>query len=158
VDQQALHTCSAQARGNCEQVVPGLAQCMATHAVRNQAALADRQQNFGPLWPTTSATERMLEAEAIARALEVSPNATPQSPVIARSMTLAAFAQLSHGSVLEFGNVDLGRIVWVVTVHAALWTDGSPFASPRRMSAYTIVFDAASWTGILTCIGCATLG
>jgi hypothetical protein len=73
-------------------------------------------------------------------------------------MTLSQFEQRTHRNPAEFGGISSDRLIWVVTVHASMWTDGSPSTSPLLKQAYTILFDAASHTGFETCIGCATLG
>jgi hypothetical protein len=49
------------------------------------------------------------------------------------------------------------RMVWVVTVHAPMATDGSPARPAEIKSVYSVAFDAATgqWTDM--CIGCAWL-
>ncbi len=151
VDQQALQACIAQKTVNCETTVPGLAQCMAAHRVDcNQAAT--QQQ------PTAAASAEMGIGEAVSRALQFSPQATSQSPTLAKRMTLGEYVALDPNEASSFPGLALTRIVWVVTVHATIFSDPFPGQPPQSKNSYTIVFDALSRQGLVDCTGCATLG
>lgn len=158
VDQAALQACIAQRTVNCEQTVPGLAQCMAQRAICNEAAYAEQRAQFGPLQPIRPGTGLMTREEAVNRSLLVSPAATASSPVFAEFMTLGDVAKRMNLNPAEFGPIDLNRMMWLVTVDAPVMTMGSPHRQASLVPAYTVVYDAASHTGILTCYGCATLG
>jgi hypothetical protein len=158
VDQAALQACIAQRTVNCEQTVPGLSRCMAQRAICNEAAYAELRAQSGPLQPIRTGTDFMTREEAVQRSLLVSPAATASSPVFAESMTLGEVAKRMHLDPAEFGPIDLNRMMWLVTVHAPVMTMGSPRRPPSLVAAFTVVYDAASHIGILTCYGCATLG
>jgi hypothetical protein len=152
VDQAALANCISQQKGNCESVVPGLAQCMAEQRIDcNQAAYNERKANFGPLQP---GVPTMTQADAISAALTLG-TAPTTSPVVAREMTLKEYATLAN--VLPDPAISPSQLVWVVTVHAPMWTYGFPGRPGQLKQVYTVVIDATSKQGIELCIGCATL-
>jgi hypothetical protein len=152
VDQTALANCISQHKGNCESVVPGLAQCMAEQRVDcNVAAYNERKANFGPLQP---GTPTMTQSEAISAAQKMG-GAPSTAPVAARQMTLSEYATLANE--LPDPAIAPSRLVWVVTVHVPMWIRPLPGRPGTLKQVYTIVFDATSKQGIEMCIGCATI-
>ena len=156
VDQAALAQCMSQQKGNCEAQVTGLAECMSQEQVCNRAAQDNRITGYGPLQSPSST--RMTQDDATSRALLLSADASKVTLVLASEMPLSSYVALSGLDQAEFGTVSPARLVWAVTVHAPIWTDAAPFHPPYLKQAYTVVFDAATYTGMEVCIGCATLG
>jgi hypothetical protein len=70
-------------------------------------------------------------------------------------MTRQSFEQLAPQDPNYAVNHE--RMLWVVTVHAPMATDGSPGMMPQVKSVYSVAYDAATgqWTDM--CIGCAWL-
>ena len=146
VDQIALQKCIARRPSmNCEAVVPGLAQCMQKQLPCNQAADAQRKATFGPARPATDFGAPMTQAEAAAAAIGSRLSTTPPS---AREMSYGAF--LAWVGQQPDPDISLGRLVWVVTVHAPIMGMGFPgppqaASHPRDVyDVYTVVIDAAS--------------
>jgi hypothetical protein len=96
----------------------------------------------------------MTQAQAIAAAL-AEANAPSSAPLVVSEMTLRAYEKLT--SEQPDPAISPNRLVWVVTVHAPMWTDGAPLHPPYLKQNYTVVIDATSKQGIEICIGCATL-
>jgi hypothetical protein len=48
-------------------------------------------------------------------------------------------------------------MVWVVTVHAPIMTDGGPSTPPKMRQSYTVVLNAADGRLIDSCVGCSSL-
>jgi hypothetical protein len=155
VDQAALAKCMSQSKANCESQVPGLAECMSQQLVCNQAAEVDRKAHYGPL--NTPSGLAMTQTEATSRALMLSSDSSKATAIFVHEMSLNSFVTEFGRQPAEFGTVSMDRMVWVVTVHAPIYTDAAPFHPPYLKDAYTVIFDAASRTGIEVCIGCATL-
>lgn len=154
VNQVALQACRAT-HVNCEAQVSGLTECMRSHATCNQTGDDYRR----PFSTRTDGTQGpMTRDEAVSRALALSPQATSQSPVVAKEMSLQQFASLTHQRLASFGGLGPGTAVWVVTVRAPVETDAKAGQTPSQKSAYTVVFDVNTHAGIVTCLGCSTLG
>jgi hypothetical protein len=182
VDQAALAKCISQSPPvNCETVVPGLAECMAQELVCNQAAdvqsksttdfgtpmtRAEAISAAGPFstahldewckgdgWKVLADTNGSAfknQADCISSVIN-----SGRHYVVARQMQYREYLALVDELPSPF--ISLARIVWVVTVHSPVWTDGSPMSRPRLKQAYTVVYAAASRQVIEMCIGCATL-
>jgi hypothetical protein len=78
-----------------------------------------------------------------------------QRYIVAREMRYSEFLALLDEQ--PDPDISLARIVWVVTVHSPIWTDGSPMSRPELKQTYTVAYDAASRQEIEACIGCAGL-
>jgi hypothetical protein len=141
--------------------VPGLAACVAAMKVCDvqayQALLNSRAETSREA-SKAAGGRPMSRSEAIARALTADPNANVSSPVIAKEMSLNGYNRMSGETLSEPGIASAGVEVWAVTVHAPMLTDGAPFSPAVLEHSYTIVFDAATRSGLEICIGCATLG
>jgi hypothetical protein len=182
VDQAALAKCISQRPPvNCESVVPGLAACMAEELVCNQSAnetkpttdsgtpmtRAEAISAAVPFWMKDPGQlclgdgwKGLTDTNGDAFAGEadcVSSVANGGGPHYVAAVQMQYGAYLALVAELPDPNISLARIVWVVTVEAPIWTDGSPMSRPRLLHAYTVVYDAALKHGIEMCIGCATL-
>ena len=144
----------SQSKANCESQVPGLAECMSQRLVCNQAAEAARKAPYGPL--STPSGQPMTQSEATSRALMLS-DLSKVTAIFVHEMSLNSFVTQFGRQPAEFGAVNLDRMVWIVTVHAPIYTDAAPFHPAYLKDVYTVIFDAGSKTGIEVCIGCATL-
>ena len=133
---QQVHACIAQGKVNCNPD-PGV---YATMVAANP-----------PLQPPSANPTYITEQQAVS---EARGQGTPPAPdtvaAFARPMTRPEYERLDG----DLTNFNPQRMVWVVTVHADMLTDGSPLVKPQVKHVYTIALDAE--TGIETdaCIGC----
>ncbi|MGE5102915.1 MAG: hypothetical protein ACM3SX_23255 [Deltaproteobacteria bacterium] len=119
------------------------------------AAEAARAAENVEAQPPTGVTLSRSDVEARARRLALTP-LTPEAPasaiVYSALMTRPAYEALAH----EARNyaVDVTRMVWVVTVHADMATDGTPGGAPKIFHVYSAAIDAETgqWTDY--CVGC----
>ena len=99
------------------------------------------------------------KAEAYARAgarTEWSPDGAPATAVVYSALlTRQQFEQLTPDG--HNPGVHPDRKVWVVTVHAPMWTDGSPSMPPLLKPVYSVALDAETGQWTDACIGCAWL-
>jgi len=149
--QQALATESAAGeRDDCS------AQCLC-----NRAAEAARKGEKPEASPPEDnpAYFRREKAEAYARAgarTEWSPDGAPATAVVYSALlTRQQFEQLTPDG--HNPGVHPDRKVWVVTVHAPMWTDGSPSMPPLLKPVYSVALDAETGQWTDACIGCAWL-
>jgi len=154
VDQATLQKCIAADNGDCTKSVPGLAECMAKRLVCNLAASSESTVvPQGPAGPVDEA--RAIE---VARSLANGPTAAQDrdGAPVGYLLTTYAYVQGSlHESVPS--KVNLSNKVWAVTVHGAMYTDGSPATKPSLKNVYTAYIDQQ--TGIVSdlCVGCDSI-
>jgi hypothetical protein len=127
--------------------------CMRAQAVCDPQAEAElKSAPWASPLPQGAPTIARAKAEQTARgAIDAPADAATYS----QFMTGAAADQRFH--VDRSTNVDESRPVWIVTVKARVFTDGSPSTAPQAKDSYSAVVDAGS--GLITddCIGCAWL-
>jgi hypothetical protein len=132
---------------------PRLLACMRARAVCNPQAEAELESVpwASPL-PAGASTVGRAKAEQNARAAIGAPAG---AATYSQFMPGAAAVQRFH--VDRSTNVDESRPVWIVTVKARVFTDGSPAAAPQAKDSYSAIVDAGS--GLVTddCIGCSWL-
>lgn len=106
--------------------------------------------------PPSTKPHYISEDQAVAIARDVarmgSSGPAPQSAKV--------IAQLMAGTEApeHNGGANLERKVWVVTIHADMWTMGGPAAPAVLKHVYTVDIDAETGTVTDYCIGCASLG
>ena len=84
------------------------------------------------------------------------PDGAPATAVVYSALlTRQQFEQLTPDG--HNPGIHPDRKVWVVTVHAPMWTDGSPSMAPVLMPVYSVGLDAETGQWTDGCIGCAWL-
>jgi len=140
---------------------PALKACQAAHTqMCNPEAESTRLAASLPAQPPSANPSYLSRQtiEAVAKRAAHTP-LTPAAPITAvvysALMPRPAYEALAHET--HNAAVNAQRMVWVVTVHAPMATDGSPSRPPEIKHVYSVAYDAETghWTD--ACIGCAWL-
>ena len=78
----------------------------------------------------------------------------PSAPTYAAIMTYREYGEHLHRRKPGNATVNPQRMVWVVTVHADIYTRGTAFSPPAPKHVYTVIYDAETGTFIGACVGC----
>jgi hypothetical protein len=132
---------------------PNLQACMAAKQVCNPSALPEIRTLPWAATPAVNATgmSRSDAEQLVRNAIGAPAMATIFSEQLTGS---AAIAQLG---IDRNSTTNESREVWVVTVLAAVTTDGSPATAPTTRGAYSAVVDESSGQITDDCIGCKWL-
>ncbi len=139
---------------------PVLQACQAAHRICDPEAEATRIAASPPAQPPSARPVYLIREviEDVARRAAhtaLTSEAPLTAAVYSALMTRPAFEALTHEG--HNAAVNPNRMVWLVTVHAPMATDGGRSRPPQVFPVYSVVYDAETghWTDV--CIGCAWL-
>lgn len=139
---------------------PGIQQCQLAQGICNQTAENGRRaRNPEAKLPSSSPTyisrATAEEAARIGALTPLTPAAPPNAVVFSQLVSRADFETIT--GVSHNPAVYSTRMVWLVTVHAPMATDGSPSRTPEIKPVYSVAFDAETGQWTDACIGCGWL-